>query len=190
MRSITNDWWLPTVNCRLISRGPIAPQFLSVGAAHTRIKRTEGRAREKVANMRRGAGKAHDKAAGGPTKPRCPGFTRSRSPLAPSSLKQCSSRKNKEINTERQRPAVWIRNLSPTPFVLRFYRTLLPYCHPYRVVSPARLLDPLGAYIFLSADTPETFPWARTLWCPFNLLSTLTISRLILARGFNTRHSQ
>lgn len=40
--------------------------------------------------------------------------------------KQCGPRKNKEINTVRQRPAVWIRNLSPRLFVLRSFTYCLP----------------------------------------------------------------
>lgn len=47
-----------------------------------REERAGQRTREKVANVRREAGKARNKAAGGPTKPCALGFTRSRTPLS------------------------------------------------------------------------------------------------------------
>lgn len=140
-----NNWWLATANCRSIYQrsSPIEPQFLPVGAAHTRIKRVEGTASERASERGRKSRMCDVEPVRHTTKPSevpqspVPGLYRSLS----SSLKQCGPCKNKEINTERQRPAVWIRNLSLWLFVLRFYRTVA--CLPHRAVPvpPARLSD-------------------------------------------------
>ena len=53
-------------------------------------------------------------------------------------LKQCRRRKNKEINMKRQKGAVWIRNLPPSPpQVLLFYTLATALCKPARsVIAP------------------------------------------------------
>lgn len=129
-------------NCefRQISWGLIrGPQFLPVNDTWLNdIREQKGRRGRGSAGEGESreceAGKAQHK-AGGSTKPGAPALS---SPVPSAFLsraflylaKQCGPRKNKEINTARQRPAVWIHNLSPRLFVLRSF-TYLPQWRPH-----------------------------------------------------------